>query len=108
MRPPTPEIPTPPRRHEHIPRGRLEAQWDIYTGEELTPTYHVPTSPSIIYTPPGVDFTGFRTADFHAQYRRMAPLAERQLRARIYGGQDALPGLSDGEKDRFSPVRVTD
>ncbi|KAI0906461.1 hypothetical protein F4823DRAFT_627055 [Ustulina deusta] len=106
MRPPTPEIPTPPRRHEHIPRGRLEAQWDIYTGEELTPTYHVPTSPSIIYTPPGVDFTGFRTADFHAQYRRMAPLAERQLRARIYGGQDALPGLSDDEKDRFSPSSV--
>ncbi|TGJ83127.1 hypothetical protein E0Z10_g5626 [Xylaria hypoxylon] len=106
MRPPTPNVPAPPRQHEYIPSGRFEAQWDIYTGEELTPTYYVPTSPSIIYTPPGVDFTGFRTPNFHAQYRRMVPLVERELRSKLYGGQEVLPNLSDGERDRFSPSEV--
>ncbi|RWA12687.1 hypothetical protein EKO27_g2407 [Xylaria grammica] len=103
MRPPTPKVPAPPRRHEHVPSSRFEPQWDIHTGEELTPTYRVPTSPSIIYTPPGIEFTGFRTPNFHAQYRRMAPLVERELRTKLYGGQEVFPRLSDGEKDRFSP-----
>ncbi|KAJ2985419.1 hypothetical protein NUW58_g5542 [Xylaria curta] len=106
MRPPTPKIPGPPKRHEHIPCGYLEPQQDIYTGEQLTPTYHVPTSPSIIYTPPGVDFTGFRTANFHAQYKRMAPLAERELRAQLYGGEEVPPMLPDNEPDRFSSSEV--
>ncbi|KAI0541612.1 hypothetical protein GGR58DRAFT_510704 [Xylaria digitata] len=106
MRPPTPKIPEPPRRHNDIPCGRLEAQYDIHTGEELTPTYCVPTSPSIIYTPPGVDFTSFKTPNFHAQYSRMAPLVERELRTRIYGGREVFPVMPDGEKDCFSPSEV--
>ncbi|KAI1111198.1 hypothetical protein F5Y14DRAFT_464629 [Nemania sp. NC0429] len=95
------------------PDENLEPQWDVNTGEELTPTYYVPTSPSIIYTPPGVEFAGFRTASFHAQYRRMAPLVDRELRARIYGvvyggggdgggGGGGFPHLPDSERDRFS------
>ncbi|GAW13236.1 hypothetical protein ANO14919_026160 [Xylariales sp. No.14919] len=106
MRPPTPKVPAPPRRHEHVPSSRFEPQWDIHTGEELTPTYRVPTSPSIIYTPPGIEFAGFRTPNFHAQYRRMAPLVERELRTKLYGGQEVFPRLSDGERDRFSPSEV--
>ncbi|RYC59341.1 hypothetical protein CHU98_g6878 [Xylaria longipes] len=106
MRPPTPKVPVPPRRHGHAPYGYLEPQWDVNTGEELTPTYHVPSSPSIIYTPPGVEFTGFRTANFHQQYKRMAPLAERELRTKIYGGEIVPPQLSDDENDRFSPSEV--
>ncbi|KAI1753688.1 hypothetical protein F4782DRAFT_545492 [Xylaria castorea] len=106
MRPPTPKAPVPPRRHEHIPYGYLEPQWDINTGEELTPTYYVPSSPSIIYTPPGVEFTGFRTTNFHQQYTRMAPLAERELRAKLYGGGEVFTQLSDDESDRFSSSEV--
>ncbi|KAI1428729.1 hypothetical protein F5Y12DRAFT_799798 [Xylaria sp. FL1777] len=106
MRPPTPKVPLPPRRHEYIPRGRLETQWDIYTGEELTPTYYVPTSPSIIYTPPGIEFAGFGNPNFQTQYRRMAPLVERELRTKLYGGQDVLPRLSDGARDRISASEV--
>ncbi|KAI0449626.1 hypothetical protein F5B21DRAFT_519945 [Xylaria acuta] len=106
IRPPTPKAPLLPRQHEHIPHGYLEPQWDVNTGEELTPTYHVPTSPSIIYTPPGVEFTGFRTANFHQQYKRMAPLAERELRTKLYGGEEVPPQLSDDENDRFSPSEV--
>ncbi|KAI0407123.1 hypothetical protein F4802DRAFT_595752 [Xylaria palmicola] len=105
-RPPTPKAPAPPKRHQHIPCGYLEPQWDIHTGEELTPTYYVPTSPSIIYTPPGVEFTGFRTASFHMQYKRMAPLVERELRTKLYGCEEEFSQLPDGEKDRFSPSSV--
>ncbi|KAI0861415.1 hypothetical protein F4860DRAFT_524299 [Xylaria cubensis] len=107
MRPPTPKGPVPPKRHEHIPYGFFEPQWDVNTGEELTPTYYVPSSPSIIYTPPGVEFTGFRTANFHQQYKRMAPLAERELRTKLYGGEVAPPPqLSDDENDHFSSSEV--
>lgn len=111
MRPPTPTGPAPHRarghehEHEHIPRDEnLEPQFDIHTGEELTPAYCVPTSPSIIYTPPGVAFAGFQTADFHAQYRRMVPLVDRELRAWIYGAGEGFPNLPDSERDRFSSV----
>ncbi|KAI1364222.1 hypothetical protein F5Y08DRAFT_307473 [Xylaria arbuscula] len=113
MRPPTPINTEPPRRHapprchEHVPCNRVEKQWDINTGEELTPTYHVPNSPSIIYTPPGIEFAGFRTPNFHMQYRRMAPLAERDLRTRVYNGPNvAPPESSDAERDRFTASEV--
>ncbi|KAJ3565101.1 hypothetical protein NPX13_g7617 [Xylaria arbuscula] len=113
MRPPTPINTEPPRRHapprchEHVPCNRVEKQWDINTGEELTPTYHVPNSPSIIYTPPGIEFAGFRTPNFHMQYRRMAPLAERDLRTRVYNGLNvAPPESSDAERDRFTASEV--
>ncbi|KAI0552832.1 hypothetical protein F4679DRAFT_581338 [Xylaria curta] len=106
MRPPTPKGPVPPKQHEHIPYGYFP-QWDVNTGEELTPTYYVPSSPSIIYTPPGVEFTGFRTANFHQQYKRMAPLAERELRTKLYGGEAAPPPqLSDDENEHFSSSEV--
>ncbi|KAI0426610.1 hypothetical protein F5Y09DRAFT_351085 [Xylaria sp. FL1042] len=108
MRPPTPKVPAPYRLHEHIPHGRLEAQRDIHTGEELTPTYYVPNSPSIVFTPPGVDFNGFRTPNFHAQYTRMAPLVERELRTWVYSGQPTFPQLPDSERDRFSQSEVDD
>ena len=107
MRPPTPRDPVPRRRHEYMSRNRVEAQWDINTGEELTPTYYVPNRPSIIYTPPGLDFTGFQNPNFHMQYRRMAPLVERDLRNSVYNAPTpAPPGPSDGERNRFTAVSV--
>ncbi|KAI0472364.1 hypothetical protein F4859DRAFT_522277 [Xylaria cf. heliscus] len=106
MRPPTPKIPVPSTRHEHSNCGYLEPQWDVNTGEELTPTYYVPSSPSIIYTPPGVEFAGFRNVNFHQQYKRMAPLAERELRTKLYGCEGVPFQLSDDEDDRFSTSEV--
>ena len=91
MRPPTPRDPVPRRRHEYMSRNRVEAQWDINTGEELTPTYYVPNSPSIIYTPPVSDFTGFQNPNFHMVYNAPTP---------------APPGPSDGERNRFTAVSV--
>ncbi|GAP83752.2 hypothetical protein SAMD00023353_0501490 [Rosellinia necatrix] len=106
MRPPTPKFPVPPRQYRRASIDTLEPQWDVYTGEELTPAYYVPTSPSIIYTPPGVEFTGFKDANFHMQYRHMVPLVERELRVNVYGAKLVLPHLSDGERDRFSLSEV--
>lgn len=106
IRPHAPTAHTANRQHEDTASDNMEAQWDINTGEQLTPAYFVPTSPSIIYTPPGVDFAGFRTANFHAQYRRMAPLVERQLRSKIYGGPEAFPSVPDSEKATFSLVSL--
>ncbi|KAI1825381.1 hypothetical protein F4861DRAFT_198198 [Xylaria intraflava] len=106
MRPPTPEAPMPPQFRGRKSRGPYEHQWDIYTGEVLTPSYNVPSSPSIVYTPPGVEFDGFSSPGFHTQYRRMAPLLEREFRQRLYGGMGEFPKLSDDEKDRFSPTEV--
>ncbi|KAI1132530.1 hypothetical protein F5Y10DRAFT_292936 [Nemania abortiva] len=106
MRPNTPKAGAPSKCHERPPSEHLQPQWDVHTGEELTPTYCVPTSPSIIYSPPGVEFTGFRTANFHAQYRRMVPLVERELRSKIYGARQELPCLPDSEKAYFSLSEV--
>lgn len=100
-------LPARARGHEHDTRDEdQQPQWDIHTGEQLTPTYYVPSSPSIVYTPPGIEFAGFRTADFHAQYRRMVPLADRELRSRIYGFGQGFPHLPDSERDRFSLVSL--
>jgi len=93
MRPPTPKegmVPEPPRRRAHTFSGRMEAQFDPETGEELTPAYSVPTSPSIVFTPPGVEVTGPLPPDFCAQYSRMAPLAERAHRHHVYGAKSVI------------------
>ncbi|KAI2642205.1 hypothetical protein GGS21DRAFT_546435 [Xylaria nigripes] len=105
MRPPTPEVPESPQQHQPS-TGACERQWDLYTGEELSPSYAVPNCPSIIYTAPGVDFSHFYSAKFHGKFRRMLPLVERELRKTYYGGEGPNPGLSEGEKDRFSPSEV--
>ncbi|KAH8156530.1 hypothetical protein CIB48_g11715, partial [Xylaria polymorpha] len=112
LRPLTPEVPKVPEvpeartQQEDIPNDYLMPQWDVNTGEELTPTYHVPSSPSIIYTPPGVEFNGFNSVNFHRQYKRMAPLAERNLRKKIYGVEEDPPQGSDDGNDRFSLSEV--
>ncbi|KAI0203098.1 hypothetical protein F4808DRAFT_467720 [Astrocystis sublimbata] len=100
MRPAALNAPVYPRQHKYRAGSFLEPQWDVNTGEELTPTYYVPSSPSIIWSPPGVDFEGFPTIDFHQQYRLMAPLMERELRTQLYGGDVVPPHLSDDE-DHF-------
>ncbi|KAI0112219.1 hypothetical protein GGR51DRAFT_569004 [Nemania sp. FL0031] len=106
VRPNTPKPSTAPKRHERPPSDNTIPQWDIYTGDELTPAYYVPTSPSIIYTPPGVEFTGFKTANFHAQYRRMAPLVDRELRSKLYGAREGPPYLPSSERASFSISEV--
>ncbi|KAI1172328.1 hypothetical protein F4777DRAFT_582011 [Nemania sp. FL0916] len=99
-RPVPPEITIPTRPPARGLYPFMEFQRDENTGEELTPTYWVPTSPSIIYTPPGIDFEGFSNPNFQLQYKRMVPLVERELLEDLYGrrDQDDFPGLPpDGE-----------
>ncbi|KAI3319203.1 hypothetical protein HD806DRAFT_539584 [Xylariaceae sp. AK1471] len=106
MRPPTPKGPVPPRQHKKSIRGRVEIQHDVEDGYELSPSYELWTNPSIIYTPPGIDFKGFGNPMFQAQYKRMVPLVERELISNCYGGPAELPGVSDGEPSCFYPTEV--
>jgi hypothetical protein len=94
----------PPKQHKRSIRGRVELQYDVEDGYELSPSYEVWTNPSIIYSPPGIDFRGFGNPMFQAQYKRMVPLVERELKSHCYGVQAEPPGVSDGEPSRFSSV----
>ncbi|KAI1769645.1 hypothetical protein GGR53DRAFT_524763 [Hypoxylon sp. FL1150] len=55
-------------------------QYDLVTGEEISPLYAVPTDPSLIYTPPGVDERVRVHQDFRDMYGRMAPDAVQGVR----------------------------
>ncbi|KAI0601909.1 hypothetical protein F4775DRAFT_604807 [Biscogniauxia sp. FL1348] len=94
---------TPPRdRYPHW-YNEFEDQYDAIDGEPLTPRYHVPTEPSIVYTPPGVDPLDLQEPEFQAQYTRMAPLAAWDMRRHRFGGpatdQDVEPS---GQDERFT------
>ncbi|KAI1637094.1 hypothetical protein F4809DRAFT_661515 [Biscogniauxia mediterranea] len=110
QRPPTPppadDVPapaTPPRdRYPHW-YNEFEDQYDAVDGEPLTPRYHVPTEPSIVYTPPGVGPLDLQGPEFQAQYARMAPLDAWDLRRHQFGGptrdQDVEPS---GHDERYT------
>ncbi|KAI1506499.1 hypothetical protein F5X99DRAFT_423135 [Biscogniauxia marginata] len=105
QRPPTPEVPRTPKDHYPYYYNDYEAQSDEDDGEPLTPVYQVPTSPSIIYTPPGVDPIDFQPPEFQAQYTRMAPLAVWELRRHQFGAprQDVQPA---GEDERYTWAEI--
>ncbi|KAI0885322.1 uncharacterized protein GGS22DRAFT_163427 [Annulohypoxylon maeteangense] len=52
---------------------QAKSQADKITGEPFTPQYEVPTSPSIVYTPPGVPDMPVKTATFLSLFSRMHP-----------------------------------
>ncbi|KAI1433184.1 hypothetical protein GGR50DRAFT_696292 [Xylaria sp. CBS 124048] len=106
MRPPTPAVPEPPKPRARPFDTECVAQWDIHTGEEISPTYRVPTSPSIIYTPPGIDFEGYKSDNFHDKFRRMAPHQTREMLRMTYGDAKSLPKLSENEDPSFSYSEV--
>ncbi|KAI1781003.1 hypothetical protein F4818DRAFT_451257 [Hypoxylon cercidicola] len=78
MRPMGPSAP----REDHYPHYLTHRvrQYDIRTGEEISPLYDVPIDPSIIYTPPGVNEDAPAPQVFRDKYSRMAPLAARDVR----------------------------
>lgn len=63
-------------------------QFDEISGDSLSPYYKVPSSPSIIYTPPGIPNNVVPPVNFQVQYSRMNPVAALKLRELRYG----LPG----------------
>ncbi|KAI1136696.1 hypothetical protein F5Y05DRAFT_101667 [Hypoxylon sp. FL0543] len=91
-----PEGPTGLSDNDHYPEylDKAIAQVDQETGEEISPTYIVPPSPSIIWTPPGVTEKPFVKKHFHASYRRMAPddaEAHSNRHRRLNGEPEAPP-----------------
>ncbi|KAI1093408.1 hypothetical protein F5B19DRAFT_491487 [Rostrohypoxylon terebratum] len=72
----------PASSEEKPPRGdkfpeylnHAQSQVDPVTGIQITPTYAVPSSPSIVYTPPGIPSNSMRTQSFLMLYSRMHPL----------------------------------
>ncbi|KAI0853772.1 hypothetical protein F5Y00DRAFT_257073 [Daldinia vernicosa] len=97
--------PVPDRDHYPYYLEDAKAQRDHYTGEEFSPLYQVPHSPSLIYTPPGVPSIAWAPAAFLAQYDRMAPLEAKKLRDHVYGKTEkSMPPASTNYKFTESEV----
>ncbi|KAI1652061.1 uncharacterized protein F4817DRAFT_2062 [Daldinia loculata] len=91
--------PVPARDHYPYYLEDAQAQRDYYTGEEFSPLYQVPHSPSLIYTPPGLPSISYAPTTFLAQYDRMAPLDARKLRDHVYGKTEkSMPPTSTNDK----------
>ncbi|KAH9907918.1 hypothetical protein F4778DRAFT_797998 [Xylariomycetidae sp. FL2044] len=85
LRPETPDVPTVYQNRPPAP----DLKHDVDQGSVLGIEY--PTSPSIIYTPPGVD-PNYMNAGFHLSYSRMAPQAVKDANKHIHGNTfDAKP-----------------
>ncbi|KAI0392489.1 hypothetical protein F5Y17DRAFT_357633 [Xylariaceae sp. FL0594] len=110
MRPPTPEPGTmpEPRRRPCAFDIRWEPQCDVETGDELTPAYTVPSSPSIIFTPPGVEVRVPMPPDLCDQYSRMAPLAARAYYNHLYGGKSTLPSLTSSDGGMLQSITASE
>ena len=93
LRPPTEEDPSTAKSHFPTYYKTMERQFDQHTGEELTPAYDVPRSPSIIYQPPGVPVDGMmpQSAGFISKFSRMNPHGAKELRNYVYGPRPAVP-----------------
>ncbi|KAI1083956.1 hypothetical protein F5B20DRAFT_594508 [Whalleya microplaca] len=102
-RPPTPEYPATPKDHFPTYYTKAETQYDQISGEEMSPYYIVPSSPSIIYTPPGLDPKIFPSAAFQEKYSRMLPLVARDLRNKQYG-HPAVPASPTPASEHYSYV----
>ncbi|OTA57231.1 hypothetical protein K449DRAFT_398625 [Hypoxylon sp. EC38] len=70
-----PEKPTALSTNDHFPAylDKVQAQVDQNTGEDISPAYVVPASPSLIWTPPGVTDNAHAPGNFLERYSRMAP-----------------------------------
>ncbi|KAK8107802.1 uncharacterized protein PG998_009815 [Apiospora kogelbergensis] len=122
-RPPTPEVgdtsPSVPRPFRSA-GWNIERQVDDSTGYELSPSYEVPTSPSLLYVPEGVDFVRSQDpAAFEGRYSRMDPMAGKLLRRLLCyrcpkgpGGVDstpiASPTTTDAEIEKYGHSEVAD
>ncbi|KAK7747043.1 hypothetical protein SLS62_009300 [Diatrype stigma] len=90
LRPPTPEIPlvAKSRQMPSYCHERVE-QVDEVSGGWLSPHYKVPSSPSLLFSAPGVPDDKFaESATFMGKFSRMDPLAAREMRDHMYGGNE--------------------
>ncbi|KAK6845071.1 hypothetical protein PG995_015181 [Apiospora arundinis] len=121
-RPPTPEVvDTPPfiPRPFRFPGFDVERQVDASTGYEMSPCYAVPTSPSLLYVPEGVDaIRNQNPTAFEGRYSRMDPMAGKSLRRLLFYGRPngpsgggtptASPTMADADVDEYGHSEVED
>ncbi len=90
-------------------------QEDAITGAYISPHYLPPTSPSLVFTPPGVPIDTLPySAGFISKFSRMDPLAAKEMREHWYRGQSGeqftkftrRPELSSGSMN-FTFVSLT-
>ncbi|KAI1418270.1 hypothetical protein F5Y13DRAFT_199340 [Hypoxylon sp. FL1857] len=96
-----PEEPTAPAHTSHRPEylDKSQTQIDEITGEVISPSYDVPVSPSMIWTPPGVEEGAYAPETFFARYSRMAPRNAAEHITHYYGRPEyAAPPANTHEK----------
>ncbi|KAI0833016.1 hypothetical protein F5Y06DRAFT_187299 [Hypoxylon sp. FL0890] len=85
---------------------KAKVQIDPATGEEISPTYYVPRSPSMIWTPPGVTENAYVPKNFRDYYSRMAPDDATNHIDRHYGqGPHNAPPAQTNENYTRSEVQ---
>ena len=83
----------------------LEWQVDPSTGMILSPHYLLPSSPSVLYSPAGVDPRQlvWNPDTFQQAYARMDPLAARELREHQHG--QPIETVSPEGNEHYTRVR---
>lgn len=101
-----PEGPSDPNR-DHYPYYLADRvrQYDELTGEEISPLYAVPTQPSLIYTPPGVDEHAVVRQNFRDKYVRMVPEVAQEVQEYLAAANGTAQPAGTGEQ--YSVVSVT-
>lgn len=75
---------------------RIE-QPDELSGGWLSPYYKVPSSPSLLFSAPGVPEEKFaESATFMGKFSRMDPFAAREMRDHMYGRDDYTKSKGKG------------
>ncbi|KAI0137255.1 hypothetical protein BJ170DRAFT_711352 [Xylariales sp. AK1849] len=103
-RPPTPTVgDTPPSQPEpdRWPAWTIDQSCNMY-GMALSPHHLVPSSPSILYTAPGIDADrmAYRPG-FEDQYSRMDPVAAKALRNLKQAGKPVSDTASPAGKNEY-------
>ncbi|KAK8077400.1 hypothetical protein PG996_003570 [Apiospora saccharicola] len=103
--------PMPPRPFRY-PGWDIERQVDQSTGYDISPCYAVPTSPSLLYEPEGIDAVrAHDPTSFAGRYSRMDPEAGKALRKLVLYYRPNTPigsGYSDSGSSTPGPSMVDD
>ncbi|OTB03385.1 hypothetical protein M426DRAFT_12536 [Hypoxylon sp. CI-4A] len=102
-----PLAPTASSYVSHYPHylKSAKSQVDQYTGEEISPWYNVPHTPSIVFTPPGVPDNSYAPVSFLEKYTHMAPDEAKQHRNHIYGKAEGSYAPA-GTNEKFTESEV--
>ncbi|KAM0273856.1 hypothetical protein ACHAQH_008188 [Verticillium albo-atrum] len=80
LRPQTPPGGSQPQLHADRMAHKFTWQRDVEDGDQLSPAYSLPSSPSILYTPPGLNPAAKMRNWTTNMYDRMDPLMAKRLR----------------------------